>query len=735
MELFFFILGVMAYYTKPSLYILCIVLLWLKPTRLILYGMLYCCAYDLIFAPSIIPHQFLYDNKVSITGFVASIPKIKNNKQQFVFNIDHIGVHAISSRVLLSWYQANQEVSVGEYWQLQVKLKKPRNYSNPGGFDYKRQLALNNIMAVGYINKKAFRLKRAVPLVYKLAKFRASLASEIRGKIAHYKTKGILIALMLGIKEGISQNQWQLFRLTGTGHLMAISGLHVGLLASNTYLLFLFIWRLSPSLCKRIAAQKIGAIAAIFAAFSYALLAGFSLSTQRALIMCIVFFLRHFIFVWINAWQSWRIALILVLLLAPKSILMPGFYLSFSAVGILLFSNQFLISSNKLIHIIKLQCFCVIGLIPFTLYFFQYASLTSIFANLLAIPLVGLIIVPIAIIAMLVIKADIASYLLILDCTLIAYLITALKFFSSVNYFSFDGVIPSLTALIGFALSLIIISCVRKRELIFVALVMIIPLLYPSRTKIKNDTALIDVLDVGQGLAVLIRTKSHHLLYDTGTKFYKSYDMGELVILPYMRHIGLRQLDIVVVSHTDIDHRGGLNALLLKKAVRHLVVNVPDYYKKGVSCHQFKPWKWDGVSFEFLSLKRQFKKSNNTSCILKISNDKQAILLTGDIERKVERHLVNKFATKLESTVVIVPHHGSKTSSSIVFIEKVKPQFAFISAGFNNRFNLPHADIIKRYKQRGVRLYNTIDCGMISWTLRDSIKIDKPNCYRSNLNA
>ena len=262
---------------------------------------------------------------------------------------------------------------------------------------------------------------------------------------------------------------------------------------------------------------------------------------------------------------------------------------------------------------------------------------------------------------------------------------------------------------------------------------LLIGAVFPGQNRVANGDVVVDVLDVGQGLSVLIRTSSHVLVYDTGVQFYQGSDMGAMVVVPYLKTLGVKKLDKIIISHPDLDHRGGLISIETAYPGTELIVDDPVFYHRGVSCHTQHEWVWDGVRFRFFSLPAEQKSKNNTSCVLQIIHPSAQVLLTGDIEKQAEAKLVQLYGDKLSSTVIVVPHHGSKTSSSMSFLDAVSAKYAVISYGYDNRYHFPHAQAMDAYKAKNVLTYNTVSCGMTSILLSSKSDSIKPFCYNKKL--
>jgi len=542
------------------------------------------------------------------------------------------------------------------------------------------------------------------------------------------KTLGILQALTLGVTSYIDKSEWDLFRRTGTTHLMVISGAHIGLVAGLIYGLVKWFWCRLGSICLRFPAPKMASIMALLMALIYALLAGFAVPAQRATIVCFFMLLRNFCSQRFSSWQAWRYALFSVLLLEPHSVMLPGFYLSFIAVGILVLVNQRL-PFTGLRKTLCMQMACIFGLMPLTLFWFSYGSVNGIAANLLAIPWVSFVIVPLGLFIMLLGKWLVFPWLVVVLKLSINYLLTYLHWIDSLAMFnltfSFDRIFTPIMLMVVMSMMLFM----PIKQLFFGVIVLALAGSMPAHKKIKDGEVLIHILDVGQGLAIVVHTAKHILLYDTGIKFYQGGDMGNMVIVPYLDTIGVNHIDKIVISHPDLDHRGGLPSIEAKYKVNELIVDDPAFYKRGSSCHKYPSWTWDGVLFRFFAIAKPLKSKNNTSCVLQITTQAGQVLLTGDIEKQAERYLVDTYGKELVSSVIVIPHHGSKTSSTIPFIDEVAPQYAVVSYGFDNHYHFPHQIAMQVYQDRQIPVYNTLACGMVSVSLENQKFISNPVCY------
>ncbi|MBA2649324.1 MAG: DNA internalization-related competence protein ComEC/Rec2, partial [Legionella sp.] len=370
-----------------------------------------------------------------------------------------------------------------------------------------------------------------------------------------------------------------------------------------------------------------------------------------------------------------------------------------------------------------LQLCCMLGLMPLSLYWFSYGSINGFIANLFAIPLVGFLIVPLSLMTMLLVNCS-WSFILIKPLSwMISLLFQGLIWTEHLAWINITHALPSIEYALCLMGALLLGLVLPIRPFKGIALIWILLPFIPVGPFIHKGEALIQVLDVGQGLAVSVRTAHHVLLYDTGDHFFNGNDLGNLVVLPFYKVLGIKKIDTIIISHPDKDHIGGLKSIQAGIQVDKVILN-----NQGAVCHDHADWEWDGVKFHFFPIRKAFKDKNNTSCVLQVSTLKGQVLFTGDIEAIAEDYLIQTYGRQLASKVLIVPHHGSKTSSSYRFLMEVSPQFAIASLGFDNRFGFPHAKTINNMQALGIDLYRTDACGMVEFLLPAKGRIKKPSC-------
>ena len=662
---------------------------------------------------------------LKLSGEIVSLPRIDPQKTQFIFQTDTL-------RISLSDYRHQFQFHAGEHWTLKVRLKPIHGRLNPGGMDLEKWAFYQKISATGYVMKSPFNHREAT-WSYHVRHLREIIRARLYQTLDH-PMMGILLALVIGDRSQLSPELWEYFKQTGTSHLVAISGLHIGLIAGFIFFIVQGLWRLSPKLCHGLPTRKAGLIASLFAALSYSLLAGMSLPTQRAFIMlacATLFFCGNRA---VGLWMPYLLAMAISLTLEPLVLLSSGFYLSFGAVGILVYGlNHQYRAYPRWQNTLRPQILMSIGMIPMNFYLFKQLSGVGLIANIIAIPWLGMVILPAALIGTLLvfIAPSLASSMLSMVCGQLEYFVAYLAYLSH-----FEAAIWQYNPPFGVAL----LSCIgvflliSPRGLRHLGVIMLLPLFFPISHKLPQNTFDFALLDVGQGLATVIHTRHHTLIYDTGRGFNRFYNMGRQVVIPYLNEQHLFKIDTLVVSHPDNDHIGGARALLEHYSIKTLYESALNRLKPyhETLCQQGIHWVWDGVQFEFLYpdssvLNNRGLLTNNQSCVLRVQTKNHRLLLTGDIEKEAEAHLIHS-GQNLKAQWLVVPHHGSQTSSSVSFLKAVQPDIGFIGAGFLNAYRLPSKRILKRYQKMGVDLYNTAHCGAI---LAHAADVPTVTCYRA----
>ncbi len=673
----------------------------------------------------------LEGNDLIVKGSIQSIPDKRGKDWRFQLQINEaktanksLDASALKGLIKLNWYQGKHTLHAGETWELRVRLKQPNGFSNPQGFDYEKWLFHQGIIATGYVRTSIENKKLADAPVYSINALREKILTRIGAVLGDNNALGVISALSVAERRDISDAQWLLFRQTGTNHLIAISGLHIGMVAGFGFFPILLIWWLFPSLYLRLPVRIAGSMVGALFAISYALLAGFTLPTQRALIMVLLVLFGLLVKRYYSGITILSFAMILVLLFDPLATLSSGFWLSFLAVGLILwFVNRRL--KKPRFAILGVQLALSMGMLPLTLALFGSSSLSSPLANLIAIPWVSIVVVPLTLlsIVMLFVLPVVGEWLLHFAAGSVELLLQGLSYLVHPSLMLQMPEVPAELLFLAFTgfLWLWFPSGFPARWL---GGVLLLPAILYQPKVIEKNAFDYHLLDVGQGLASIVQTRHHTLIYDAGPRVGASFDTGKLVVIPFLRAKGIKHIDMMMISHGDIDHRGGANYIAANIAIDSIISSEitllsQQLQRPVTACEQGLKWVWDGVLFEVLHPTKKWRKNvrhndNNKSCVLRVSNEHHRLLLTGDIEKEAEISLLKQSGDQLKADVMLIPHHGSKTSSQQVFIDAVQPQLALAGTGYRNRFYFPKKRIVERYYKKNIKVLHTANEGAIS---------------------
>ncbi|HEY5900696.1 MAG TPA: DNA internalization-related competence protein ComEC/Rec2, partial [Burkholderiales bacterium] len=676
-----------------------------------------------------LPHE-LEGRDLAIVGVISSLPALGDRSVRFEFDVEGSeGEASVPARLQLAWYRGSAPeedaaaplasmVHPGERWAFTVRLRRPHGLVNPHGFDYEAWLLERGIGATGYVRSRSEprRLGSRDSLFDRVERAREAVRDRFNAVLGAAPAAGILAALAVGDQRAISREEWQLFNRTGVTHLMSISGLHVTLVSGLVAWLVASVWRRRPALVLRLPARKAAAIAAIGGALGYTLLAGFGVPAQRT------FWMVSFVAaaLWSgrisSPWRTLALALAAIVAMDPWAPLSPGLWLSFGAVLLIFYAGVgWTQAGSKLSQWARIQWAITAGLAPAALLLFGQISIAGPLANALAIPVVSFVITPLALLAAIV-PLD---ALLELGALLVQWLLQFLEWCASLPGALWQQHVPPVWT-VGAALAgcawLLAPRGVPWRA---AGLALFVPALTIASPGPAYGEAWVTTFDVGQGLAVLVRTSERALLYDAGPSFGAEYDSGSRVLVPALQGDGIGHLDLVVLSHEDNDHLGGALSVLETLQVPALASSLPAAHPLNAlvpsarRCSAGERWEWDGVRFEFLHPRSGDPgKRNNQSCVLRVMAGGHAVLLTGDIERAAESQLVAARAA-LRSDVLLVPHHGSRSSSSPEFIAAVAPSHAVIAVGYRSRFGHPNAEVLRRYEEEKIAVLRTDRDGAI----------------------
>jgi len=669
----------------------------------------------------------LEGDDILVQGLITDIPtRSSGDKVRFRFAIHRYRAAdqwlELDLPVRLSWYREVPELHPGERWQLLVRLKRPRGFANPGGFDYERWLFAQGIRATGYVRRSNDNQRLARTGEAWVQRYREFLSNRIGVFAGDTPATGLLQALAVGERSGISEAQWEVLRRTGTAHLMAISGLHVGLVAGLAFLVCRKTWeRLGNK--ERWPAPAVAAVCAIVTAGVYALLAGFQVPAQRALIMVAIWMLSILFGGKPSAWRVWSLAMWTVLLVNPLSVLSAGFWLSFGAVAWILYltgGRHGVLPRWR--RVIGMQIGLIVGLTPLLWLWFNQISVTAPLANLVAIPAVSCLVVPLVLLGTLCtpLVPAIAQWTL----QLAGYALTAVWWLLEWLAALPGGLlhVPAVPLLLHAAVAVGLVLWLAPRALPSrsLGLALLLPVFCTIPERPGDGAVWLTLLDVGQGLAAVVETRKHRLLYDAGPAFRHGLNTGNAVVVPYLVSRGYHHIDRLVISHGDNDHSGGGHAVFRQVDVGRIQAGEPEQllWARSTRCQAGDRWVWDEVVFEYLAPSAGGE-GNNASCVLRVETaDGQVVLLPGDIEVAVEQHLVETQREKLAADVLVAPHHGSRTSSSQVFVDAVRPRLVLFPVGYGNRFGFPKAEIAERYHRAGAVLLDSASAGAIQLRLQ-----------------
>ncbi len=655
-----------------------------------------------------------------VEGRVRSLPEERGRYLKFDFDVERRpgsgGGSESGPRIRLRAYAPYPAIAAGERWRLVVRLTRPHGALNPGGFDYEKALFRAGIGATGYVRADA-RNRRLAPADEVWLPLRASITSTVDQALGFRSARPVIRALAIGDRSGFTPQHWEVLRRTGTAHLVAISGLHIGLVAGIGWWLGQRFWRYTGNGPLRLAAPRFGALVGVAAAVVYAALAGFAIPTQRALIMLSVVAVALYCGRSVSPFRLLAVALLAVLIYDPLAVLDVGLWLSFGAVlALALAFNARVTGVRRVGTWLTAQFTIAVGLLPLVALLFGEASLVGPLANSVAIPIVGLAVVPLTLgsLALHALFPTAGAAGLLLAAYLFDALWAGLVFLSRFDLAALTLPPPSVVefgiACIG-ALWWVAARGVPGRWLGVLGLV---PMLTTtSGPDLARGEYELVVLDVGQGLAVVVHTRHSTLVYDTGAA-WDGNDAGKAVVIPYLRHRGIARLDTLVVSHGDTDHIGGASSVLRHYRAARILTSVPHRFAAAEPCRSGQRWEVDGVEFRVLGPHPEDPLAgNDASCVLRIAGHFGSVLLTGDIEAAAERRLLQRDADGLRSDVLLVPHQGSKTSSTPAFLRAVAPHVALVSAGYRNRYGHPHAEVLARYRRLAIPVHNTAHSGAL----------------------
>jgi competence protein ComEC len=667
---------------------------------------------------------------VLVEGAVADLPRsLPDRSIRFLFQAERLGAvdgwKTFTRQLRLSWYQTREIPVLGEHWQLAVRLKRPHGNANPGGFDYERWLFQQGISATGYVredtrNRRLESRPRSV-----IDGLRNSVAAYFNSRVPPPPGMAFIRALTIGDASAIDPTQWDVLRATGTTHLMVISGTHISLVAGLVFWLTRRVWSRLGRWTETVPAVRVAAVTALLSATFYAFLTGLGIPSRRALIMLTVGMTALLAGRWSRPAHVLCLAAIATLIIDPLAVLATGWWLSFWAVAVIFYITSGHFGTRGLWHkVARVHIVLALGMLPLLLVFYQQASLIAPLANVIAVPWVSLLVVPTALVGtlLLFISTTAGGLLLNLAAWLMDALWPFLSWLASLDFALLNHHQPLTWTLLPAVAGLFLLFAPRGFPGKWLGLVMLLPMLEARPPGPAFGEVWVTLLDVGQGLSTVVQTQDHTLVYDAGPSYSPGFDTGRTVVVPYLRSQGVVRIDKLFVSHGDNDHSGGVPSLLKGYPVVDVEAGIPELLtmRRAWQCHRGEHWRWNGVDFSVLHPDaRSYHKGNSASCVVRIeAGGGRRVLLTGDIEADSERVLLQEVHDRLPIDVLVVPHHGSLTSSSPAFVEALSPDYALFSTGYRNRFRFPRKPVVDRYRRAGSVLLDTAAQGAITVRLR-----------------
>lgn len=693
---------------------------------------------------------------IVVTGFIDSLPAQLDRGQRFEFAVESVQTEGVRvpARLALSWYGQGAEVVPAERWRFTVRLRRPHGSVNPGGFDLENWMLERNLRASGYVREGNAKTAPPQRLAVSVAdpsawvdRVRHHLRLAMQQRLAGDRYGGVLVALVLGDQRAIAETDWLMFNATGIGHLVSISGLHITMIAGLAAWLASFLWRRSARLMARAPAQTAAAVAGMLAAFAYCLLAGWAVPAQRTFFMLAVVAAALLLRLRLAPSLTLALAAAVVTLLDPWSSAAPGFWLSFGAVAAILFALHGQLRESvgwrgKLVAAAQVQAAVTIALVPMTVVLFQQVSLVSPLANAIAIPVVSIVVTPLALVgaALAILPAPLdalAALPLWAGHALFALLAEFLHGVAAWRWASLALPAPPPWTL-PFALAGVLwLLMPRGWPLRWLGLIGLLPLLLWPPARPTDDELWVTAIDVGQGSAVLIETRAARLLVDTGPRYNAQADAGGRVILPYLRWRGIDRLDALVITHLDSDHAGGAASLLRVMPETPVITSIDPAHPMLRDAGPVRRCAAGDVS-DYGDLRVTVlhpvaddygarRSTNAMSCVLLLEFRGFRVLLTGDIPAR-EEALMAARAPIGPLSLMAAPHHGSRHSSSAALLAAVQPSEVLVQAGYRNRFGHPDPSVLARYAQAGVAVARTDWGGALQWRMKAG---ERPSVTRS----
>jgi competence protein ComEC len=657
-----------------------------------------------------------------VVGQVQGLPQAEARSTRFEFDIESAQLDGeampLQGTVRLNWYDDAPEISPCSRWTLRTRLRPPRGFVNPGGHDGERGAALRGVVATGYVRSAQVNAELAADTAPCIDAWRGNIARAIDGEFGQATSRGLLRALAVGDQSGIQPADWQVLRATGVGHLIAISGLHVGMFAALGALLARLLWKCWPRLTLRVPGPLLEAPVAMACAFGYGLLAGMGVPTLRTLLMIAIALLARNARRGHSPVQALALAALAIVAWDPLAVLSAGFWLSFAGVAVLLMmTSPTRLDRSAWRDMPRIQLLLSVALLPLGVWFFGQGSLIGPIANLIAVPWVSFVVVPVTVLGSLLIVdwPALGAPLLHAADSLLMPLWRVLEWMAAMPmaqiHFAAAPWWALALAMLGIAWTLLPRGIPARAA----GLILVLPLLLPAQSELGEGEFEAWVFDVGQGLSIFVRGAGSNLLYDAGPRYPSGFDVGDAVVVPSLHALGVTRLDRMVISHGDSDHAGGAQAVQLAFPDVSIISGEPQRLDIAAdACSVGEAVRDHGIEWRVIVAEGESaRSSNDRSCVILVTGRYGRLLLTGDSTAHIEADILDAGIAGDAPLVLSVPHHGSKSASSAVFLDGLSPQLGLVSAGYRNAFRHPHPDVVERYASRSIALLNTADSGYL----------------------
>jgi len=749
-----------------------------------------------------------------IHGHIDTPPLHKNNRTRFNLRVISLAadgqIQPASGRLRVTVVGEPPEIAVGDRIRFKGRMRAITNFKNPGGFDYKRYLAFKGIYASAYVRGDRISLaEKSAPagVIHILNRLRREFSGLVE-KSGSPDVQSVLQALIIGDRSRISETTRQRFNRAGVGHLLAISGLHVGIVAAVAFYFWRWLMAWFKPLLWRAWTRKAAALLSLVPVIGYGVVAGLSPSTQRAVLMVAVFLLAFLMAKEQDSLNTLALAALVILVVDPPSLFSISFQLSFVSVFAIMFGFASIqnvriwqVARNggswpgrlalKPISFLLVSAFAVWGSLPLVAFYFNQVSVVGLAANLLVVPLIGFMTVPLGLAALCLsqLSPALAGWCLQGGAVVLALALDIITYFAGLPFAAVKTVTPNLVEIAcfyimsGALLTILVLrpagsagrppaalSCQKERrardgapagrgvlkaffrrfaeiggrhlsarKLAGIAAILALVVLaadgcYWLYQRFWHPHLRVTVIDVGEGSAALLEIPGGSTIMIDGGGFSDdaSFDVGARILAPFLWRKKIKTVDLLILSHPNSDHLNGLIYLAEHFNVKTLWTN--DEPRTTVGYHRLmdvctargiispvyagmaRRHRIGGVQLDLLYPPRDFldrqkvdkwRNTNNNSLVVKVTYGDVSFLFSGDIMSPAETELVDLAGERLSSTVLIAPHHGSRTSSSRLFLRKVAPEIVVVSCGRNSRFNFPHPAVLQRYKDAGAGIFRT----------------------------